>query len=98
MPCATSSIPGDRPSARSLRNLPVTPIAGQSCLLHEILMRSGWAQDVDRSNRFNVDEFRPAAQVAECRKVGRWDLGGGLVIESAPQPPVEQLVLRIPNS
>ena len=40
-------------------------IDGQPYMLNEVLMRSGWAQDVDYGDRLYSDEFPPAVQFAE---------------------------------
>ena len=52
-------------------------IGGQSYMLNEVLMRSGWARDVDFGDRLYSDEFPPAVQFAERWKLGQWSECGG---------------------
>jgi micrococcal nuclease len=75
-------------------------IDGQPYMLNEVLMRSGWAQDVDYGDRLYADEFPPAVQFAEKWQIGQWALCGGFGIDSAPQPdvPVEELPQEGPGA
>lgn len=59
---------------------------GLPYMLNEVMMRSGWAQDVDYGDRLYADEFPPAVQFAERWQIGQWELCGGFGIDSAPNP------------
>lgn len=58
-------------------------VDGQPYMLNELLMRSGWAQDVDYGDRLYADQFPPAVQFAENWGLGQWELCGGFNAESA---------------
>lgn len=57
-------------------------IGGHPYMLNEVMMRSGWAQDVDFGDRLYADEFPPAVQFAERWQIGQWALCGGFDLDS----------------
>ncbi len=57
-------------------------VDGQPYMLNEVMMRSGWARDVDYGDRLYADELPPAVQFAERWQLGQWSLCGGFDAES----------------
>lgn len=57
-------------------------VDGQPYMLNEVMMRSGWARDVDYGDRLYADEFPPAVQFAERWQIGQWAECGGFDAEN----------------
>lgn len=66
-------------------------IDGQPYMLNEVLIRSGWARDVDYGDRLYHTHLQMAAGFAERYKIGQYDLCGGFMAEDLSNTPLDEI-------
>jgi micrococcal nuclease len=75
-------------------------IEGKPYLLNEVLLRSGWARDVDYGDRLYGDQLGMAEQFAERWQIGQWELCGGFDASDliGSDAPVEEITQEGPGA